>query len=271
LSGVVASLTFLGFATSGNFNITLWVPPEFISESVLDYFVWGVRAMIPAVYYVWDSIQAVIVVLLGALVLVLLFGRWTLRDIVNQLARKRRQLLDRFDPLAIAAGFFLVGVGSIVALGWAFQDLTEAMDRVFTSTSMVGVDVSALSPDFDTYHILRTRLYALLLFTLAVVAAVMFPYLRTRTTPNAVRLMKAATILMILVAAVMMVMPYRLLWHTELELVTFEGRRAFIVARNPPDLFLFVPTAPDQSRVVVNETDPRLERSQDGAIGEIFE
>ena len=89
--------------------------------------------------------------------------------------------------------------------------------------------------------------------------------------PNAVRLMKGATVLMILVAAAMMVMPYRLLWHTELERVTFEGRDAFIVARNPPDLFLYVPNGPDQSRVVVDETDPRIEWGRERVYGEIFE
>jgi serine/threonine-protein kinase len=271
LVGVAASLTFLGFATSDNFNVTLWVPPEFASESILDYFVWGVRAMVPAVYYVWVSIRPVILVLLAALVLLVLVGRWTMRDVISKLSRVRRQILDRFDPLAIAGGFFLFGIGSIVALGWAFRELEEATLRVFASTSMVGVDVSALSPDFDAYHILRTRLYALLLFTLAIVAAVLFPYLKARTTPNAVRLMRAGTVLMILLAAVILVMPYRLLWHTELEMVTFEGREAFIVARNRPDLFLFVPTAPDRSRVVVSETDPRLKWDKDGAIGEIFE
>jgi len=83
--------------------------------------------------------------------------------------------------------------------------------------------------------------------------------------------MKGATVLMILVAAVTMVMPYRLLWHTELERVTFEGRDAFIVARNPADLFLYVPTAPDQSRVVVSDKDPRIEWGQERVYGEIFE
>ncbi|MGH9462427.1 MAG: serine/threonine-protein kinase, partial [Vicinamibacteria bacterium] len=239
LGAVVVSLTFLGFATSMNFNVTLWVPPEFVSESLLDYFIWGVRAMIPAAYYLWDSIEPVIVVLLGATVFILLSRRWTLRDVVNQLARKRRQLLDRLDPIAIAVVYFLLGTCSIVVLGWMFHDVNEAMDRVFSSTSMIGVDLSALSPDFASQHILRTRLYALLLFLLALLAAIVFPYLRARMIPNSVRLMKGATILMILVAAVMMVMPYRLLWHTELERVTFEGRAAFVVARKAPELFLY--------------------------------
>jgi serine/threonine-protein kinase len=271
LAGVVASLTFLGFATSMNFNVVLQVPPEFASESWFDYFIWGVRAMIPAAYYVWDSIKPAIVVLLAAMVFVSLSGRWTLRDVVNRLARKRRQVLDRFDPLSIAAGFFLLGVGSIVALGWAFQDVTAAMDRMYTAKSMRGVDLAVLGPDFAGYHILRQRLYSVFLSTLALIAAVIFPYLRDRMNPSVVRLMKWATVLMILVAAVMMVMPYRLLWHTELERVTFEGRYAFIIARKPPDLFLYAPTAPDQSRVVVVETDPRLEWGQERVLGEIFE
>ena len=271
LGGVAASLGFLGFVTSMNFNVTLHVPPEFASESVFDYFIWGVRAMIPAGYYVWDSIKPAILLVAAVILFLMLSGRWKLRDVVNQLVRKRRQLLDRFDPLAIAAGFFLLGLGSIVALGWMFQDVSDAMDRMYSSSAMSGVDLAALGPDWASYHILRKRLYSLLIFVLALFAAGAFPYLRNRMKPNVVRLMKAATVLMILVAAVMMVIPYRLLWHTKLELVAFEGHNAFIIARNPPDLFLYVPASPDQSRVVVDETDPRIERGQDRVFEEIFE
>ena len=271
LGGVAASLGFLGFVTSMNFNVTLHVPPEFASESVFDYFIWGVRAMIPAGYYVWDSIKPAILLVAAVILFLMLSGRWRLRDVVNQLVRKRRQLLDRFDPLAIAAGFFLLGLGSIVALGWMFQDVSDAMDRMYSSSAMSGVDLAALGPDWASYHILRKRLYSLLIFVLALFAAGAFPYLRNRMKPNVVRLMKAATVLMILVAAVMMVIPYRLLWHTKLELVAFEGHNAFIIARNPPDLFLYVPASPDQSRVVVDETDPRIERGQDRVFEEIFE
>jgi hypothetical protein len=136
---------------------------------------------------------------------------------------------------------------------------------------MKDVDVAILGPDLAGYTILRKRLYSILILVLAVAAAIVLPYLRNRMGPGVVRLMKATTVVMILVAAVFMVTPYRLLWHNESELVAFEGRKAFIIARNPPDLFLYIPTAPEESHVVVNENDPRIERGPDRVMADIFE
>jgi hypothetical protein len=269
LGGVAASLAFLGFATSMNFNVTLQVPPEFASESVFDYFIWGVRAMIPAGYYMWGVIKPAAIAITGVILFMVVTRGWKFRDVASQIARMRKQLLDLLDPMAIVAGFFLLGIGSIVALGWAFQDVTDAMDRMDAAASMKDVDVAILGPDLADYHMLRKRLYSILTLLLAVVAAVLLPYLRNRIAPGFVRLMKAATVVMVLVAAVIMVGPYRLLWHSESEVVRIEGRKAFIIARNPPDFFLYVPTAPEESHVVVDENDPRMER--DRVLGDIFE
>ena len=63
LVGLAASLGFLGFVTSMNFNVSLHIPPEFQSGSMLDSFMWGFRATIPMAYYMWGVIKPTALIL----------------------------------------------------------------------------------------------------------------------------------------------------------------------------------------------------------------
>ena len=271
LVGLAASLGFLGFVTSMNFNVSLHIPPEFQSGSMLDSFMWGFRATIPMAYYMWGVIKPTALILAVVILFLVLSGRWQFRDVAKQLGRVRRKLLDPLDPMAIVAGFFLLSLGAIAALSWAFQDVIDAMDRMYAAYSMKDVDVAILGPDLADYHMLRKQLFSVLILGLVVAAAIVLPYLKTRIGAGAVLMMKAATVVMLLVTAVVMVIPYRLLWHSESEQIEFEERKAFIIARNPPDLFLYIPTHPEESHLVVTENDPRLERGSGRVIGDIFE
>ena len=176
------------------------------------------------------------------------------------------EFAHRFPPRP-----FLLSLGAIAALSWAFQDVIDAVDRMYAAYSMKDVDVAILGPDLADYHMLRKQLFSVLILGLVVAAAIVLPYLKTRIGAGAVLMMKAATVVMLLVTAVVMVIPYRLLWHSESEQIEFEERKAFIIARNPPDLFLYIPTHPEESHLVVTENDPRLERGSGRVIGDIFE
>jgi len=271
LVAIPAALTLLGFVTSMSASISLHVPPTFQSETVLDYLIWGVRATIPMAYYMWGAIMPTALVLAALIFFFVFSGKWQFGNVGNELARIRRRWLDGMDPMAIAAGFFLVSLGAVVGLSWAFQDVIDAMDRMYAARSMVGVDVAILAPEYADYHMLRKQLFSILILALAVAAGIVFPYLGPRMSIRAVRIMKAATLVMILATAVVMVYPYRLLWHSEFQQVEFEGRKAFVVSENPPDLLLYIPTRPEESRLVVQENDPRIEWGVDREMGDIFE
>jgi len=260
IAGGLAGLlvTLLGFVSSMAFNVTLCRPLAFADESLADWFVWGLRALIAPVVYM----------ALAAGVLLLLAGAWRAVKAVPPVRRGMARLgaplgrmvrcLHLDDPVILAQILFAVGFLALAGVAWQYFDLISALKSRFKEAT--AADFELLSPAQVYLHIAYGRTLDLLVFGLGLAWTKAYRAWR-KERPSAGIMPLAGTVAIIAAGLLLWVTPYRILWHNEFEKVKLAGQRAYIIGKNEGQLMLALPDAPRfERRVFVDEHDPRLRR-----------
>lgn len=264
-AGGLAGVGVLGFITSMAFRVFLQIPAAFSTDTPAEYFGWGVRALVPVAFY-W-----IVLILIAAI------GVGIGRGVVRLAGRRsgaritspRRSWLDRLDPIMLATTIFIAGAAAWLLVTLSFSDLFRALGSL-REVPATGADLSILGPDWHPYHRTYVQLYALLGFCLAFAVLQILPQLekRSRGEPT-VRLMKWGAATVAALAIVSAVLPYRLLWHSRFEPVTFAGRHAYVLGETANELLLYVP-ATERPHLIVASQDPRVERLPERFVEPIF-
>jgi len=131
------------------------------------------------------------------------------------------------------------------------------------------VDLSVLSPALGNYQLSHT-MYSVFLATLLGAAVWRwFPAWEQRVDNVApVRLMKWATLAIIVVSLAVAVVPHRVLWEL-FEVVEYQSEEFYVVGASDADLQLFNPRATERARRRVSQGDPSLVRT--GASRTLFD
>jgi hypothetical protein len=256
LAGVVGFFDFLGFMSSTALNVSLGRPSTFADESAVDWLIWGVRCLIPAVAYM----------ALAALAWAIVLGAGRLLAAVGPIGRAVGRLRARATGFVarhrlggastLARGLFVVGLLGLAVICWRFSELMEAFTSYLYLVS--SRDVDPLRPDQATTHAAYGLSLDLLTLALGYAWLKVFRvWRRDRVRGAAAPLAGAAMV--VAAALVLLAVPYRILWHNEFEKVELDGRRAYVLGRHDGQLLVFVPDGAEaQKRVVIGEGDPRL-------------
>jgi hypothetical protein len=258
-AGAAVGTWGLGAITSIVFNHTVGREGEFANETVLSWWVWGFRALLPGAVY------ALLVVM--AWWAVAASGRWLTRvsppvsRVVEPVSTRvsriaRRAGLD--DPAARAQALLAGQVLAVAAFCWIFWDVFAAMTSFLASAPLE--DLEALRPE----HLARHQAYnlSMALLILAMGAATLavrrgerrrgVPRRRTALVPNLV---------VIGVALVILVLPYRLMWHSDAEVAFYQGERCYVLAEAGASALLYCPSSPVPRAMKVSLVDSHVNRS----------
>jgi hypothetical protein len=167
--------------------------------------------------------------------------------------REAPLLAERYNLVAQ----LLLGI-EVVAVAlwtWRFRGLLAAI-TAFASSA----DAVALAP---VRSAAERRLFGLSLWVLlAGFTSAWIILLRGGRAVHA-RIQRGAVIIGLAMAGVMALawaVPYRLLFQSRAERVSFGGLRCYIVGERPPDALLYCPEAPAPRTRVVSGEDSRMER-----------
>ena len=228
----------LGIIASVPFNQTMGRPAEYADESVFRLWLWGVRALIPG------AVEATVVVLLWSL----LAAIWRLAvrisppvQRVSEALRARGHVLTARlglnEPETATQMLLAAQVLAVSVFCWHFRDLFGAF--VSSIDWATPGDIEPLRPE----HLARQQLYN---FTMAILILLMsvgtYKVVRMRRAAEAPTTPPIALVFGVIgVALVILVFPYRLMWHNAFEVVTYHDGRCYILGEQSASALLYCP------------------------------
>lgn len=261
---IAVGWSVLGAMSSVVFNSALG-RTEFNDEGLFDWLRWGARStLMPTVLLIMGLVLVTLV--LAARRIVLRLSSWarTIDAEIGTLVRARG-----LDDLTLLSSVALLV--SSLALGttvWWFSPLLAAIPQVFPSISTASVEhLRFLSPDHFTTH--ENYRFTLTLVTIACVA-LWYPVWRVaRRKDERLNMGLVAGGVAITVLSVLFLnFPYRLLWHTQFETVTWSGQRCYLLGSRADADLLFCPEMPPPRNKVVESGAANVGRT--GTVERIF-
>lgn len=242
---VLAGTSLLGFLTSVAFNQSLGRIEGFSDESVLDAFVWGVRALFgPASYMLLALIAA-----RAARVVWRLAVRFIPPITRSALAFRRqwRAAARRagFSDRSRAQWLLAAQILAVAVVIWIFRDLIGAF-ATFLNVAPAET-LRQLSPD-NSAHIA----YRMVLSVLVLAMVTAWHSLLTKANDGAPidRATVGAGIAVIAITLVMITLPFRLVHHSIFQAVDLGEQRCYVTGQGPKDLLLFCPDVIPRNRTV---------------------
>jgi hypothetical protein len=251
ISLAVVLPALLGFLTSMAFNANLQ-RTGFADETVWDWWVWGARSII----------SPVVSLLIAGFGLVLFAGaRNLLRGASTRVRRfdesvRRRAAawanrLSMDDVSVLSSWLFLLSTIALVGTWWYYWPLMAAFGT--TVLNATSEQFALLAPAHKEHHFAyRKALTLIVLLTTAGWYGVLKVSALRRQPLRASLALGSAAVLGL--AIVSLVVPYRLLYQNELELVNWNNTSCYITGEHAGDALLFCPDLQPVRNVVVPKT-----------------
>lgn len=234
----------LGTITSGVFNFTIGRPLAFApDETVLSWWVWGVRALIPGAV---EAIAIVLICVFAGVVWKLLARLSTpVARFTRRLREARLSLAARLglrDPETAAQALLGAQILGLIVFCWYFRDIFNAMTSFITEAS--AEEIRAFRPD-DPY-LAHQQFYNfwMAMMILGMIVGVRHIVRMRREEEARSYGSLAAVVGVIGLAFVVLVVPYRLIWHNRFELAAYEGSRCYILGQREVTALLYCPGDP---------------------------
>lgn len=273
LAGLALAI-FLGTMTSVAYRLSLGIPAGFEPEGLLeDLSIWGLRTVIPAL--------AIMLLILAGLGLVLLLVRtawWCLealapRRTVDHLRRRFlgiRWKIATFQPGVLARFVFLAGLAALVGLVYTYSGLLQAVIDLMAEQTALRARVELLDPTTRRpLHYFYFASFAALILALLGGLWGISALTDEREPPTPVdRAARAGIVVLALAAATVMVLPWRLLFHSDGEPVCYDDSRAYVIGERDEDVLLYFPGTRRTRRI--REGSELLEREAEGRREFIF-
>jgi len=248
----------LGLLSSLAFDVTLGRLGGFSTDSVFDWWIWGLRSLVsPAVYVAFALSVMWLAGRTWRLFTWLPHGRraaaW-LGEVVS--AAAARMGLD--NPPAVAHVVVFLQVAALAWVAWRFADLVAAFTSYISTTDLARL--APLAPANERAH--DDFRMALPLLMLAMVLSWLHVWRWHRRRGLAVdRTVLAVGVALVLAALFLGQVPYRILRHNEFPRVAFAHERCYVTGERGPELLLYCPDAAVPRNKVVRADDGRLERT----------
>jgi hypothetical protein len=244
----VAGLGLLGFLTTAAFNQSLGREAAFSDDRIVDWWIFGAKSL------VWPVLLAAVVVVAGRLSV---SGWQVLRRLRHPRAsrtppgrwlNRTARVFGTDSPVTLSQWIVLLHVVSLAVVALLHLDLLNAV--VFTSEADAR-QLAQMSPDHTAP--LYFRSYVAL--TMVGAGAAWYELLSTPERRSAIhRTTITAGAVTMVVALLMLAIPYRLLYHNEMPLTTFNGERCYETGTRGTQVLLYCPDAPaPEGRVKIAE------------------
>jgi hypothetical protein len=251
----------LGTITSGVFNFTIGRRLEFApEETLLAWWVWGVRALIPG------AVEAIAVVLLCVLAGVVwkLLARvsTSFAGVARKLRDARLSLSARFglhDPDTAAQALLGAQILGLIIFCWYFRDIFGATASFITEAG--AEEIRAFRPDDPYLAYQQFYNFWMAMMILGMVVGVRYTQrMRREAEPTSYGSL-AAVVGVIGVSLVVLVVPYRLIWHNAFERVAYQGSRCYILGERQAAALLYCPDDPVPKVKQVRIEEASLQRT----------
>jgi hypothetical protein len=256
---VFAAATFTGFVTSRAYDMSLGRTGRFDDESPLWWPFWGFRMLFAPTVLSAAVLLPVVVMTIGI--------AWAARRI--GVSGRRRSLTAVVSTLPLAKLATGVFVGSAIALYlfvWRFLPMISAFQALIGDAT--SENIAILRPENFSEHN-AYRYAAFLLLVVPALACGMIAARRANRSESVGFVAPLAGVVVLGGALALWAMPYRLLWHAELESVRLGSERCYVAARQQSDVLLFCPGSQPPRTRAVGATDARLDW-RDSRIEKIF-
>ena len=218
----------------------------------------GIAALVPlALYWVFCGLVLGAVYLVPRLLPVALRARF--RGVRSGLT----EAWSALRPATVATAIFALGSLLVFLNTWTFIPETfRALDALFVGDVEQAVATSILGPESNAHHQRHGLNAAVISFLLGLAVWYVFPRLEQEALleeVGAVRVMKVASILLIVSSILLVTLPRRVIWESY-QLVDYQGRQAFVIGEKGDDVLLFAPRGDGEHYFRTRASDPELIR-----------
>jgi serine/threonine protein kinase len=260
--GILLLVSITGLITSTVHDVKMQLPPEFV-PSRWDFPILGLRALIPALLFLFGIIAAFVVLKYGARLIVALLRRAGLRDTIEKAQRKATDTLTRMrrnvEPVMVAELFFIgaivVSIPVLLVCGAFLPDLWT--DRT-----------QGLAQSQRADHNEFTFAMTILILGLAILWRHIFPAGKARRGGTSVQLARWGSLAWIIALILIVTAPWRTLWDNARPRVRVDGNRAYIVLERDSDLVIY---DADRNETRVLRTSEPITLQRLGTVGYVFE
>jgi serine/threonine-protein kinase len=254
--GVAMAFLALGFITSNAFNTTIGRPAEFASETVPDWFLFGVRATSASVIY-----MAIYAAPLAGISLL-----WRLVKLIPPIAKITARIRARYssriaaatDPTTLSTLLFAFGLLALIGVCFRYGDIIVA-----AATPIAEVErenLVSLSPDNIDAHMTYGRFLDAIMLVLGYGSYRLFRLAKERGTRAAKPL--SGVLAVLLATMLLWVFPYRILFHNQFEKISFDEERAYIIGQRSDEILIHCPDAAPPRNRIVSAKDAGIVRLQ---------
>jgi serine/threonine protein kinase len=258
VAGALALATALGFVTTVEFNTALGRTGDFAADPLVDYPVLGVRSVFGSIVYVLLAFVLLYVALAlvrGIARAVPAVGR--LRAAVGERLQQLTTRVGLDSPAALSQALPVAGLLGLALVVWRFRPFLIALLGDVDRGSAADLGMLGIQNEHMQLMFRRSTELVIVLLTIGVVAVI-----RQRLAGRAVRLAPvAATFVVIGIALVLLVLPWRLVFHAEFEQATLDGRSCFVIGETASQLLVHCPTSPPPRNTVLPRGDHRVQFS----------
>jgi serine/threonine-protein kinase len=263
IAGVV---TLMGLAASISYNQPLGLSGAFATESAWEWPIWGARSLVA----VAGGAAIISVLLLTGrsacqLALATIGPLRRLCQPLSAMSKRARARIALWPSAGIASTLLVAQVLVVGAMTWRFRSLLGALNS-FVLGGPDPLDALGLLNRPD--HRLLGELLTLVVFVFGVGWYQVWRQARNRGERDARAMIRAGVVLTVCSALVFQAMPFRILFHSRGERVSYRSERCYAVGQRGEDAVLFCPHRPPPRVQIVKTTDPTLRR--EGVVESIF-
>jgi hypothetical protein len=257
--GVLALATALGFVTTVEFNTALGRTGDFAGDRLVDYPILGARSVFGSIIYVLLAF----VVLYVALALVRGIARAVpavgrLRDALRDRMRRLVSHVGLDSPAALSQTLAVAGLLGLALVVWRFWPFLIALLGDVNSGSTGNLQLLGIQNEHMQLVFRRSTELLIVLLTTGLLGVV-----RQRLAGRRIGVPPiAATLVVIVMALVLLVLPWRLVFHAEFQEATLDGRPCFVTGESASELLIHCPTAAPPRNTVLPRGDKRLQLSR---------
>jgi hypothetical protein len=247
VAGSLAGLTLLGMVTSRYFNVMMG-REAFATEGLRDWLYWGLVSMVaPGVLALMVLVGFTVVRLAGRVLLWLWPGGRRIGQGVKGVLR--RWSLDNVEFVSACA--LAASVAVLAGACWFLRSEFWLLWRLDPNISTAPAETLAfLSPSFGARHTTYRFVFEWACILLVALWWVPFKVAASRGQRLKPGVIVAAAAILAL-AMLLLHFPYRLLYHAELEVVAWDGRRCYVLGERRDETLLFCPDLePPRNRIV---------------------
>jgi len=241
---------------------------EFASESLRDWFRFGVIATVAPMTYTLFGLFAVL--LLQALSRILLAGSPRGREIKERIKRAFRGS-GLYEVPTLSTCVLLMSAAVLGVTWWTFWSFLGSLGDVSLGgiSSVPREALAFLSPEFHATHSLYRKSFTAVVITCAALwyAPIWLSLRRQEPIPRAT-LVGGITVLAL--SLLLLDFPYRLIVGDKRDfvMVTWQQNACYLLGERPPQSLVYCPDLPIPRNRIVRSNDPNLKRV--GTLQDIF-